>query len=256
MHKEDRDKSQKHRINKRKAGTSLRKFSPEEDEIILNAMEKFGDKINFAQLAEDLQRTEKSMRHEVRRLKAGKKKKKVQQFTLTEDLMILDAVLKNMGEESLEIVNLTQDGWREFTAQTGRVEDSQRKRWDKKLRPWILQHFAGTLNLEIKRPLSNYLAEHFSDINSVDWHSVIKKPEFAGHTTISLRSYFSNLFHSVKDSLHKDGADITLEMIAEFANTKYAAGGRKVLDKDLKRQQEIIDYFKCYVKTNCITNFL
>jgi len=255
--KDNRDKSPKHRFIKRKAGTSSKIFSCEEDQIILNAIEMFGDKINFAQLGKDLQRTWSSLKHAVRRLKAGKKKtNKKTKFTLSEDLMILDVVLKNLGEESLETLNLNINEWREFGAQIGREEKSTRMRWNKYLKVWILQHFAGTLNLDLRRPLANYLAENFSDINSVDWHSVIKKPEFAGHTTNSLRAYFSNIFKHAKGCLQRDGEDVSLVMIAEFANTKYAAGARKVLDKDLKRQQEIIDYFKCYVKTNCITNFL
>jgi len=255
--KEDKNKNPKHKIHRRKAGTSLKKFSPEEKQIILDAIEKFGDKINLAQLGQDLQRTESSMRHAVRRLKAGSKKKRTaQKFTLSEDLMILDAVLKNLGKESLETLDLHQNDWREFGPQLGRGDDIPRSRWKRNLQPWILQHYSGTLNLELRRPLANYLAENFSDINSVDWHSVIKEPEFAGHTSVSLRSYFSIIFKHAKHSLKRVGENISLEMVAEFANSKYATGERKVLDRDLKRQQEIIDYFKCYVKTNCITNFL
>ena len=118
------------------------------------------------------------------------------------------------------------------------------------MRPWILQHFAGTLNLDIRRSLPNHLAENFTDINSIDWCSVVDKPEFAGHTTVSLRHCLSNI---LKNAKAKEGADITLKVVAEFANTKYSTGGREVPDKDLKRQQEIIEYFECYVKTNCLS---
>jgi hypothetical protein len=249
-----RECSKKHKT-KRKSGFSSKRFSPEEDQIILDAIEEFGDEIDIAQIAEDLQRTVSSIGQEVRKLKAGKEKKKlVKKYTLSEDLVILDAVLENLGEDSLKLVNLTQSAWREIGAQIGKEAESLRTRWDVKIRPWILQHFAGTLNLDLKRPLANYLAENFPDVNSIDWSSVARKPAFAGHTQISLRSYFSSfLFRSV---LHKDCEDISLERIAKFANTKYAEGGRKVLDKDLKRQQEIIAYFECFVKTKGIENFL
>ena len=89
--------------------TSIVRFSPEEDQIIMNAMEKSGDKIDFLKIAEDLQRTASSIRLKVRRLKAGgRKKRKACRFTLSEDTTILDAVLENLSEETLETVNLTQ----------------------------------------------------------------------------------------------------------------------------------------------------
>jgi len=238
----------------KRIGFKCKRFSSEEDKIILEAIEKFGDKIDIAQIAEDLQRTVQSIRQEVLKLKAGKEKKKIRKYTLAEDLVILDAVLENLGEDSLKVVNLTNSGWRKIGAQIGKLGTSLRTRWDVKIRPWILQHFAGTRNLDLKRPLANYLAQNFLDVNSIDWSSVVSNPEFAGHTQISLRKYFSS--YLFRTELHKDAADISLKMIAEFANTKYAEGGRKVLDKDLKRQQEIIDYFEGYVKTKGIENFL
>ena len=122
--------------------------------------------------------------------------------------MILEAVLQNLGAEPLETVNLTLNVWREIETQIGKGEESSRMRWTSTLKLWILQHFAGTLNLDLRRPLANYLAENFTDINSVDWHSVVKKPELAGHTHLSLRQYLSNIFLNTKRSLNKSGADI------------------------------------------------
>jgi hypothetical protein len=86
----------KYKERKGAAGTSRKRFSLEEDRIILDAIEKFGGKINRRQIAEDLQRTDESILQEVRRLKAGKGMKKNQRrFTLLEDLMILEAVLRD-----------------------------------------------------------------------------------------------------------------------------------------------------------------
>merc|ERR1719318_2322783 len=232
--------------------TSRKRFSPEEEQVLLNAIEA-GGKINIRQLAEDLQRTYKSMEMEVMRLKNGKEqRKKRRRFTLPEDKIILDAVLINLGEESLEDVNLTRNEWIEVGKLIGKANNSARGRWTFNLRPWILQHFAGTLNLEIKRPLTNYLAENFTDLNSIDWAMVTEKPEFAGNTYSSLRNKFGKVLKLAKENLQKKGEDITLKMIAEFANTKYAAGERKVLDRDVKRQQDIIDYFECHVKSSGI----
>merc|ERR1719318_424843 len=94
----------------KRIGFKCKRFSSEEDKIILEAIEKFGDKIDIAQIAEDLQRTVQSIRQEVLKLKAGKEKKKIRKYTLAEDLVILDAVLENSGEDSLKVVNLTNSG--------------------------------------------------------------------------------------------------------------------------------------------------
>jgi len=199
------DENRRHNFSERKssAGRSCRRFSAEEEGIILDAIEKFGDKINLSQLAKDLKRTERSIYYKVRNLKGGKEiKKKFKMFTLLEDLMILEAVLKKLGEESLEVVNLTPSEWEQVGNENGRG-DSSRTRWTRKLRPWLLQHFAGTLNLETRRPLANYVAENFTDITSIDWTSVTKKPEFAGHTNISLRYKYSKLLLGAKRNYSK-----------------------------------------------------
>ena len=78
-------------------------------------------------------------------------------------------------------------------------------RWEYQLRPWLLQHRAGTLNLPISRMLAHHLASNFPNIHrysfrlasgftsftplhSIDWPSVAARGEFAGHTEGSLRS--------------------------------------------------------------------
>jgi len=237
----------------RKAGTVIKKFTPEEDAILLNAMERYGDKIHFTQLGREMGRNHKSIKSRIDKLKGPKKRR---DYTLVDDMGILDAVLKHVEEnQSIEIerLNLPNMRWKIIAALNGRTEVSLRLRWGNFLQPWILQHYSGTLNLEIRRMLANYLADNFKNIDSIDWQSVSTKTEFAGHTQASLRTvFFNNLYKETKRNLNDNSEDITLEMVAEYANKAFAQGGRKVLDKILTRQKEVIDYFECYVKKKSI----
>ena len=159
---------------------------------------------------------------------------------MTEDLSVLDAALKYLDKQSLKDLSIPNRNWIEIGEKIGRDRLSPRKRWEYMLKPWILQHYSGTLNLEIRRPLANYLVEQFEDINSIDWLSVISKTEFAGHTLPSLRKKFTNLILCTKQFQPEHSEEITLKMIAEFANTKYVLGGRQVSGTELKRQKEIV----------------
>jgi len=253
-HEDDGSKTLPDKKYKRKcAGVDLKKFTKEEDEILKNAMENF-EKINFSQIAKDLGRSNASIRQRVDKLKTGKSWKEHRAYSLEEDYFILDAVLKHLENQPLETLNLTNSDWGEVGSQIGRGANT-RTRWVRVLKPWILQHYSGTLNLDIKRPLANYLVDNFQDIKSIDWSSVCNIPDFAGHTQTSLSNIlFTTLFQQTIYKLGKTREDITLEMIAEVVNAE--GHPRRTLERNLKRQKEIIDYFVHYVETNHITNFL
>merc|ERR1719318_1841659 len=196
-----RSSSEKVKCRKRVSGTHKRVFKPEEDQVLLDAVEQFGDQIDFKQIAKDLQRSVSSIRYRVNKLKTGKATKERRTFTIIEDKVILDAVLQHLNGQPLEMLTLSQSEWNEIGGQIGRDEVSARLRWTFNLRAWILQHYSGTLNLDIRRPLANFLAENFEDRQSIDWALVNTKPEFAGHTENSLRFLFSGLAHYAKNLL-------------------------------------------------------
>jgi len=258
LKREENSRLKNCKVFKRAAGKSLRRFTLEEDAILFDVIQQFGDKINVQQIAKDLKRNPQSIIDRLSRLRRTGKSIHVRYhcFTLTEDLAVLDAALKYLDSQSLRDLSLPNRDWVAVGEQIGRERLSPRKRWEYTLKPWILQHYSGTLNLDIRRPLANYLAEHFEDINSIDWPSVISKTEFAGHTIPSLRKKFTDLIMCTKQAQNELSEEITLEMIAAFSNIKYVLGGRQVSETELKRQKEIIEYFDCYVKTNCITDFL
>ena len=65
---------------------------------------------------------------------------------------------------------------------------------------------------------------------------------------------FTTLFQMTILKLGKAREDITLKMVSQVANAECLPGRR--VERNLKRQKEIIGYFVHYVETNCITNFL
>jgi len=233
----------------RKKSTSKFKFTPEEDRLIYEAIELYGDSLNFLTLAKKLGRDSKSVMNRVDKLKTGESRKIFRQYSLAEDIFIMEAVLKHLSGNSLESLSLHKDSeWVRIGKEIGRPRGT-RQRWEFSLKPWLLQHFSGTLNLDIRRMLANYLAEHFEDINSVDWGQVSKKPKFAGHSQASLRNVFSYLFKLTKEKLKVDSGEVSLENVADFANEAYRENAaRKPSENKLKRQEEVISFFETYIQ--------
>ena len=267
-HKTDEEnRKQKHNVVKikrkekrnqhRPVGNVSKRFTPEDDQVLIDAIEKSEDKLDINQLARDLDRNRSSIINRIEKLKTGETRRKVRTYyTLEEDILILDVVLKYLNEQSLETLTLSNSDWKEVGGQIGRGRQTSR-RWDLALKPWILQHFAGTFNLDIRRPLANYLADNFNDVNSIDWNTVASLPDFVGHTQDSLRHiFFTTLTPATQRKLNMKRKDISLRMIADIGNTVYLHGSTVELAKNVKRQKAVVEYFESYVKTNCITEFL
>eukprot|EP00092_Neocalanus_flemingeri_P034275 GFUD01037272.1.p1 GENE.GFUD01037272.1~~GFUD01037272.1.p1 ORF type:complete len:770 (-),score=230.53 GFUD01037272.1:155-2464(-) len=244
------------RRKQKKVGHKRISFTAEEDRILLQAIEQFGDKINIGKLEKQLNRRYAGITRRIENLKNNKVSRDRRGFTLMEDLTIMDAVLVQLPEQSLEMIDLSYAEWNCIGAPLGRDKSCLDQRWKFYLKPWLLQFFSGTLNLDIRRMLANYLAEHFEDIDSVDWSAVASKPKFVGHTLISLRNiFFKNLFKFTKKS--KGGnSEVTLKDVADCTNAKYKFVGLCTVQKNiLRRQKEIIDYFEQYVKKQGIEMF-
>eukprot|EP00092_Neocalanus_flemingeri_P022852 GFUD01024778.1.p1 GENE.GFUD01024778.1~~GFUD01024778.1.p1 ORF type:complete len:533 (+),score=172.96 GFUD01024778.1:48-1646(+) len=238
--------------NKRKPCRRLKRFSPEEDRILLQAVDTFGNKIIISKLANELNRSSRAVSARLEMLKSGKKE--ARGYTLTEDLVIMDAVMEHLPGEAVEILDLPSFGdWRQIGDQLERRQTHVRNRWEYYLKPWILQHFSGTLNLDIRRMLANYLADNFEDVDSIDWPAVARNPEFAGHTEVSLHYYFgAYLFQGTK--LNKGDTEVTLKHVVDYENEQFKKNKlRRVRDKVILRQKEVINYFEQHVKQGSIT---
>merc|ERR1712126_70539 len=159
--------------------------------------------------------------------------------------MTLDFVEKNGDLVNLEC-KIPYNKWMELVKQLKkRLDTSLRSRWEHHLKPWILQHRAGSLNLDITRMLANYLADHFQDIDSIDWPSVAANKEFSGHTEGSLRNVFkSGLLSHTRKNIKAEGSVLTLKDVAEVANSIRRRNNRVKEE----RQLEVIQYYEKWME--------
>ena len=150
-------------MKKKPSGTPRNGWTSEEVSVIREAMDIYGDKLDFRKLGLQLNRHKMSVRSKVRILKNGSLSS-FRRFTLTEDQLLMDAALVQLPGCPLNQVRLLD--LLSLEAKLGRPGGSCTQRWDQQLNPWILQHYSGTRNLDIRRMLANYLEEHFQDIDS------------------------------------------------------------------------------------------
>ena len=112
-------------------------------------------------------------------------------FSLEEDLILIEhAVSKMGGGILLRNVNRSKLEFSEFSQSFGRDIDSVYRRWVGKLMVWLLSHYNKSLNLDVRPMLANYVAEHFTDVDNIQWDKMLTQPEFKGYTETSLSSLY------------------------------------------------------------------
>jgi hypothetical protein len=90
--KDEENRKQKHNVKRnqqRPAGNVSKRFTPEDDQVLIDAIEKSEDKLDINQLARDLDRNRSSIIHRIEKLKAGETRRKVRTYyTLEEDIVM------------------------------------------------------------------------------------------------------------------------------------------------------------------------
>ena len=225
-------------------------FTSEEDELLRRAISS-GKKIIPKDMALKLGRSESSVRMRLIKLqRTGTSRKFRKSFTLEEDYKIVDAALRHFKTcPSLQECNISDAD--QLAISLGRNRQSVFHRWDKQLRIWLMGYYTGTLNLDIKLMLANFLAEKFDSINAINWDSLTLHKEFSGHTAASLQLIFhSYLVSSASRHLKVDHTTLTLKQIMDDAQDTYKVSN--VREKVKKRQMKIIEYFENIVNKNNI----
>ena len=134
-----------------------------------------------AEVAKALNRPKRSIYSRIDLLGSGSGIRRLKTFSLQEDFLIIDNVLKSLKQcKSLEETQL-QDHLK-IAKSLDRPRNSAYERWNTQIKSWLLQYYQKTLNLEIRPMLINVLAENFDSIESIDWEWVKKVPEFSGYT--------------------------------------------------------------------------
>ena len=235
------------------AGGRKRRFTKEEDAVILRALHADGNEVASVSLAKELGRSQASLKSRLRKLQTGDLKKRHMAYALTEDLAIMDMVIPYVSQELEGRVPNWE--WLRLAEENGQRRPCQslRSRWEHHLRPWLLQHQAGTLNLSINSVLLSHLVSSYSSVDSIVWSEVAKMGEFIGHTESSLRGMFYSKLY--KNAQRKGKVQlVTLKEIAEVEEARIKK--ERMTEAVKERQMEVIKYWSDKKKMNLVDKLL
>ena len=227
----------------------VKRFSKEEDEKILRAIETAkgkGNHLMISELCKEINRPYHSTRDRVWKLKYESPIRR--NFTLTEDLVIIDEVLKYIGQETLREIPLPNPG--KLSKQLTRSETSCKARWQYYLKPMLLQYYTRTLNLDVRFILVDYLAQVYPSLEEVRWEEVVTaRPEFSGHTDSSLRYQFLDLHKALRRRKLIDNSGCSLADVARASKEYFQLRKERMkTEAKLQRQSDVTTYFDNFVK--------
>ena len=179
-------------------------------------------------------------------------------ISLAEDEVILEKLLPGLKGNKLHELVLHNDGsLNDLAATLGRPNNghSLALRWAHQLQPWIMQHYAGTLNLDIRLMLVNHLAKTYQSRDSVDWNAVADISEFAGNTAKILKYTFTQLLHTATKSLT---TEMSWEQMLNKCKLYISQNNwkRHSYKKTEMRSFQVIQYFEKYVKRHKLKDYL
>lgn len=219
-------------------------------------MKEVGEDINMKELAAELGRAAEAVKKRVKKLKSGDSRRSARPFSLAEDEAIMNRVLPGLQNYKLhELILHIDDSLEDFAAALGRPSkgDSFAKRWAHHLQPWIMQHYAGTFNLDIRMMLVNHVAKTYRGREDIEWDAVAAKSEFAGNTATRLKQTFALVFREGKKSLNSEASwEQSINGCREYISQSRRNYSKKM---ELRRFQ-VIKYFENYVKKLEIDDFL
>ena len=221
--------------------------------MILGALHADGNEVALVSLAKELGRSQASLKSRLRKLQTGDLKKRHMAYALTEDLAIMDMVIPYVSQELEGRVPNWE--WLRLAEENGQRRPCQswRSRWEHHLRPWLLQHQAGTLNLSINSVLLSHLVSSYSSVDSIVWSEVAKMGEFIGHTESSLRGMFYSKLY--KNAQRKGKVQlVTLKEIAEVEEARIKK--ERMTEAVKERQMEVIKYWSDKKKMNLVDKLL
>ena len=253
-----KDKSEASKERKNRKFYKMKRFSPDEDEVLLNAMQTQTGDVKFVEIAKKMGRNRSSVKTRFLKLKStGSSKKTHRSFHFEEDCVLIDAAIQDLRiRKSLETTNIPDV--EHVAASFNREVLTTRYRWENQLRHWLLRYYNKTLNLEIRPMLTNVLAENFSSIEEIDWMLVSKYPEFSGFNEQSLRTaFYTTVLPNASRRLKIDKFDLTLKQISKDAEVFYKQTYNNTRNKKLEqRKRDVIEYFENAVKELNIKDFV
>jgi len=217
-------------------------FSPEEDQVIIQFVEKEGKK--WAALAKRLERslTTVKRRYEILspeyEVKGGR-------FTAEEDEIILGDVF-NANKNILMDKNITTEDWKRIGNKLGRNHLYVQSRWSYSLEPTLTRHHAGTLNMDVRKVLLDHLLEHnMQYAQDVNWKELAKLPKFAGATHQHLYRKYESMRSNTSSKYPELSEDkLTTEEIQRWYNNSR----RNSTQKKDEYNERLVDFYLANTK--------
>ena len=136
-------------------------------------------------------RSRASVRKRILLLKSGKGGKRISTpFTLEEDLILLEKVIiPKLRTERLSEIKIRPQEHNELSKEFGKSSSGVLMRWGKNLQPWLLQHYAGTLNLGVEVILTSYIEDTELEKGS----RIVEHLGNVGNILCILDAFFANI---------------------------------------------------------------
>jgi len=218
--------------------TRKRSFSPEEDKIILDFVEKEGKK--WAALTKLLKISGKnSAKYRYDVLTNNYKKGP---YTFEEHKILLSEVFAVNKSVLTDGNNLTMEDWKRIGDKLGRNPLYVHGHWCHYLEPMLTRYEAGTLHVDVRKKLLDHLVENnMKYTHEVDWKELAKLPKFAGTTP----AYLSARLQNMKTATHEKSPELSpTELTVEAIQKWYDNSERKANTKKEEYQAELIAFYR------------
>jgi len=202
------------------------KFTPEEDQMIIDFVEKKGN--TWIKLSRLMRRRESVVKLRFELLQS-KKENTSGKFKANENEIILLEIFEINQKNMLEGGKISKEDWQEIGKKLNRVPASVDQHWRQVLLPTLKRYHAGTLSTDLKEVLVSHMRENKLNYSQdVDWKQLVKLPQFAGTTPYYLGQMLNKIRSSVQQK-HPEisAAEITAETLQWYLDNREPSALKK-----------------------------
>lgn len=246
----------KQKLHMHSFAREVRHFTEAEDKQIIEAVRKSKTKhLMISELCKELNRPYHSVRDRVRRFmnKKGKRHER-QQFTIDEDKVILDEVLKYIHEEKLREIPLPNP--KHLSHLMMRGETSLKTRWQYYLKPIILQFYANSLFVDYREAVMKFVANKYKTVNEINWERVLEESFILGHTDSSLKYQFYVFIRVLRERNLISKKESSLQALNNAAKEYFKTTKFRNSTRRRENVVHVITHFVINVRSRGIDNFL
>jgi len=220
------------------------KFTPEEDQIIIDMVKIGGDDEQWKELAQLLRRTyARTLKHRFEILKS-KEETLSGKFEAKEDEIIILKVFE-FHPKIMDEGKISKKEWKLIGKQLNRSSDQVYNRWRALLLPTLKKYHVGTQSTDLRQVLVTHMIENnLNYAQDVDWKELGKLPQFAGTTAYSLGQLLKSMHNNVvRKHQEINGADITAETLQMYLDNRKHGKGTNAMNMKRDAYKELLVNF-------------